>query len=62
MPFDDEERKTCPKAGRPGHYQCGMCPVHAQPRFECGCLLMGKRQYEFKGETDGPERLPPTNR
>lgn len=36
---DDLERATCDKAGEVGHFQCGMCQFHKQPRFICGCVL-----------------------
>jgi len=36
--LDDLERVNCPRVGKPGHYQCGWCPQHDQPRFVCGCL------------------------
>lgn len=36
---DDFERANCPKSGEIGHWQCGWCSEHDQPRFQCGCLL-----------------------
>lgn len=30
---DDWERINCPKAGLPGHTQCGWCPEHGHPNF-----------------------------
>jgi len=35
---DDGERIACTKAGTPGHRQCGLCPKHGTPRFDCGCI------------------------
>jgi hypothetical protein len=32
---DDLERTNCGKAGTPGHFSCGICPVCGQPRFLC---------------------------
>lgn len=34
---DDLDRANCPDAGKPGHRQCGWCPKHDWPRFECLC-------------------------
>lgn len=34
---DDLERVNCAKAGQILHWQCGWCPEHDNPRFECGC-------------------------
>jgi hypothetical protein len=36
---DDLERVNCPTVGKPGHSQCGWCPVHQGPRYGCGCLV-----------------------
>lgn len=35
---DDLDRVNCDEAGMPGHSQCGVCPEHKKPRFQCGCL------------------------
>lgn len=37
---DCDERTTCPKVGGLGHYQCGVCPKHDEPRHHCGCLAL----------------------
>jgi len=34
---DDIERSSCVDAGTLGHHQCGWCPSHSRPRFQCGC-------------------------
>lgn len=34
---DDLDRVSCPIVGGVGHWLCGWCPGHDQPRFECGC-------------------------
>lgn len=39
---DDLERSNCPTPGSAGHYCCGWCGIHDKPRFECGCIQMGK--------------------
>ena len=54
---DDLERCNCEKAGKPGHLSCGICEDHNQPRFRCGCLLLGAKKIEDyedkkKGEND----------
>ncbi len=36
---DDLERANCEKPGTRGHSQCGICPDHHKPRFECGCVF-----------------------
>ena len=36
---DDLHRATCDRAGTMGHWMCGVCDFHKQPRFVCGCLL-----------------------
>jgi hypothetical protein len=40
---DCEDRIACKKAGQVGHWACGWCAVHSQPRFHCGlrCLIKG---------------------
>lgn len=35
--LDDLERTNCPRAGELGHFHCGVCSVHKQPRHHCGC-------------------------
>lgn len=35
---DDLERVNCPHTGAIGHWHCGWCPEHDEPRFECGCV------------------------
>ena len=34
---DDLERVNCAQAGKIMHWQCGWCPTHDTPHFECGC-------------------------
>jgi len=36
---DDLERVNCQKAGEPGHFSCGWCPVCGGPNFECPCAI-----------------------
>lgn len=43
---DDLERVTCEKAGDVGHYWCGVCTEHQQPRFLCGCCALALRDIE----------------
>jgi hypothetical protein len=35
---DDLERVNCDRVGDIGHFQCGVCEKHNQPRFICGCF------------------------
>ena len=36
---DCQERTECDTVGEPGHYQCGVCEIHKQPRHHCGCVV-----------------------
>lgn len=36
-PPDCQERTNCPIVGGVGHWFCGTCPEHDQPRHHCGC-------------------------
>jgi hypothetical protein len=45
---DDLERCNCNKAGTVGHRQCGWCPKHDKPRFECMYLHNGKHKSKKK--------------
>jgi hypothetical protein len=35
---DDLHRVNCPTPGSLGHFLCGVCDAHNQPRAECGCV------------------------
>jgi len=34
---DDLHRVNCLKVGQVGHFMCGWCHDHGNPRYECGC-------------------------
>jgi hypothetical protein len=47
---DDLERVNCNRVGELGHWQCGVCPDHDKPRFECGCLAPRVEPKKRRGE------------
>ena len=43
LPVDDElERINCVMVGENGHWYCGWCSEHDQPRFRCNCHIKSK--------------------
>ena len=36
---DDLHRANCREAGTVGHFACGWCDRHDEPRFACGCIV-----------------------
>lgn len=36
---DCDQRTDCSIVGEIGHFQCGVCPDHHQPRHHCGCTV-----------------------
>lgn len=41
---DCAARTHCTIVGKPGHWQCGSCPVHGKPRHHCGCICATDRE------------------
>ena len=56
---DDLDRCNCAKAGEVGHWSCGWCKAHDQPRARCGCSCEPEaiRIYVGYGPLDGTNRI-----
>lgn len=54
---DDLERANCPKAGTPGHRDCGVCLGCNRPRFTCVCGAMPSPHFYQQVQRAGAQKV-----
>jgi hypothetical protein len=54
---DDLHRANCTQAGEFGHMLCGVCPMHCEPRFMCGCVIARDVEPRARESSEIRERV-----